>query len=248
MIKKLIINGDDFGLSEGQTLGILKAHRDGILTSTTCLINMPYASQSLEMAKQYPKLGVGLHLALTIGKPVLKTGFSFTDSNGCFKKRDAYDDFVPHPNQEELYQEWKAQIEKFISITGVLPTHLDSHHHVHLLPQCVETAKRLAHEYHLPLRQEKQIDDCYPFARFSEDFYGDGVTLDMLYQIFNYDDDIFEVMCHPAFMDWTIYSQSSYNIQRTKELDLLCHPEIKDYLTQNHIELINYQDIKNMQK
>ena len=67
----------------------------------------------------------------------------------------------------------------------------------------------------------------------------------MLYQIFNYDDEIFEIMCHPAFMDWTIYSQSSYNILRTKELELLCLPEIKDYLHKNHIELINYTQIKN---
>ncbi|RHM60898.1 MULTISPECIES: chitin disaccharide deacetylase [Coprobacillaceae] len=245
MIKKLIVNGDDFGLSEGQTLGILKAHRDGILTSTTCLINMPFASQSLEMAKQYPQLGIGLHLTITIGKPVLKTGLSFTDENGYFKKRGAYDDYEPHPDQDELYQEWKAQIEKFISMTGKLPTHLDSHHHVHLLPQCIEVTKRLADEYHLPMRQDKPLINDYPFARFSEDFYGESVTKDMLYQIFNYDDEIFEIMCHPAFMDWTIYSQSSYNILRTKELELLCLPEIKDYLHKNHIELINYTQIKN---
>lgn len=54
MIKKLIVNADDFGLSEGVCLGILKAHRDGILTSTTCMMNMENIEKYLEMTKAYP--------------------------------------------------------------------------------------------------------------------------------------------------------------------------------------------------
>ena len=49
MIKKLIVNADDFGLSEGVCLGILKAHRDGILTSTTCMMNMENIEKYLEI-------------------------------------------------------------------------------------------------------------------------------------------------------------------------------------------------------
>lgn len=77
MIKRLIVNADDYGLSEGVCLGILKAHRDGILTSTTCMMNMENIEKYLEMTKDYPNLGLGVHLNITVGKPL--TNVSFVD-------------------------------------------------------------------------------------------------------------------------------------------------------------------------
>ena len=70
MIKRLIVNADDYGLSEGVCLRILKAHRDGILTSTTCMMNMENIEKYLEMTKDYPNLGLGVHLNITVGKPL----------------------------------------------------------------------------------------------------------------------------------------------------------------------------------
>ena len=81
MIKKLIVNADDFGLSEGVCLGILKAHRDGILTSTTCMMNMENIEKYLEMTKAYPNLGLGVHLNITVGKPLTKVSFIKEISN-----------------------------------------------------------------------------------------------------------------------------------------------------------------------
>jgi len=59
---KLIINADDFGYSPGQNLGIIKAHANGIVTSTTCLANAPYLDNALFLAKSYPNLGGKLEL------------------------------------------------------------------------------------------------------------------------------------------------------------------------------------------
>ena len=108
MIKRLIVNADDYGLSEGVCLGILKAHRDGILTSTTCMMNMENIEKYLEMTKDYPNLGLGVHLNITVGKPL--TNVSFVDEKGNFKSRDTYTNREAIVSQEELYQEWKAQI------------------------------------------------------------------------------------------------------------------------------------------
>ena len=60
MIKKLIINADDFGMCEGNSLGIVLAHVQGLVSSTT-VMNMPYALWALDKAKAYPKLGIGVH-------------------------------------------------------------------------------------------------------------------------------------------------------------------------------------------
>ena len=74
-----------------------------------------------------------------------------------FKSRDTYTNREAIVSQEELYQEWKAQIEKFIKIMGHKPTHLDSHHHVHLLKSNRDVVLKLAHEYDLPIRQETYL-------------------------------------------------------------------------------------------
>ena len=70
-MKKLIMNADDFGLSEAVNYGILKGFQDGILTSTTIMANMPGFDHAVEMAKQHPEMHIGVHLNLTCYKPLL---------------------------------------------------------------------------------------------------------------------------------------------------------------------------------
>ncbi len=70
MEQRLIINADDFGLCESVNKGIVEAHTKGVLTSTTIMANMPAAEQAVELAKNLPTLGVGVHLNLTNGKPL----------------------------------------------------------------------------------------------------------------------------------------------------------------------------------
>lgn len=240
MVKKLIINADDFGLCDGVTLGILKAHQDGILTSTTCMMNMPHIENYLKLASHFPQLGLGVHLVLTVGKPLTKG--SFCDKNGYFKSRNEYPNQKVIVNQDELYREWKAQIEKFIHLTNHKPTHLDSHHHVHLLPGNRDVALKLAREYDIPLRQESYLQKDFEYVRFQEIFYNQTVSLETINKICHLDDDIFEMMCHPAFVDPYLYNNSSYNIQRIKELDILCSQEAKKIV--ENIELIIYSQIK----
>ena len=246
MINKLIINADDFGMTLGNTLGILLAHKKGILTSTTCMVNMPYAQFALDEAKKYPELGVGIHLVLTVGKPLLEGGKSFTDQNGNFIRPKDYPDGKPHGDEDELYAEWKAQIEKFISMAGCLPTHIDSHHHVHLLPWHRNVVERLSKEYNLPVRQEEKVYNHIPYIPFTEDFYGRYVEMnfDLFKKVCNEHEGALELMCHPALIDQQLYDMSAYSLPRMKELDILTSNDAKDFITNNHIQLINFTQIK----
>ena len=122
MINQLIINADDFGMTQANTIGILVAHSQGVLTSTTCMTNMPYAHFALKQAEKFPDLGVGIHLVLTVGRPLIEGAHSYTDANGNFIRPKDYPDRKPHGDSEELYREWKAQIEKFIEMAGHKPT------------------------------------------------------------------------------------------------------------------------------
>lgn len=244
MIKKLIVNADDFGMTEGNTIGILHAHADGILTSTTCMMNMPFAPFALKQAEKFPKLGVGIHLVLTVGRPLVDGAKSYTDENGNFIRPKDYPDHQPHGDPEELYQEWKAQIELFIKTAGKKPTHIDSHHHVHLLPWHQDVAMRLAREYDVPMRQRDQILDTYEYARCADQMYGDLITYDFMTSELDKEEEIIEYMCHPAYVDQRLYDMTSYCLPRMKELELLRSPEMKKFVADNHIELINYTDLK----
>jgi len=244
MIDKLIINADDFGMSEGTTIGILLAHQKGIVTSTTCMMNMPFTNIALQEAKKYPNLGVGVHLVLTVGKPLIEGFQSFTDKNGNFLRPSDYSDGNPHADLNELYKEWKAQIEKFINITGHKPTHIDSHHHVHLLPWHMKVVEKLAMEYQLPLRQEQQFVNHCEYVACDITFYNKNVDIEYLKKVMEKHNGTLEIMCHPALIDQRLYDMSSYHLLRMKELDILRSQEIKDFIKEHHIELINYSQIK----
>ena len=242
MIKKLIVNADDFGISEGGTIGTLLAHKNGILTSTTCMMNMPYIEKALKLAADYPDLGLGIHFVLTVGRPLVEGAKSFVDENGNFKRPSAYPNDV-HGDEEEVYTEWKAQMEKFIALTGHKPSHIDSHHHVHLLPWHKDVTIRLAKEYDLPIRQREQIIDTYEYVPVTESFYNKGVTYENLIELLSGDGEYLELMTHTALLDQRLYDMSSYNLQRMKELEIITSDKIKNFIKDNHIELINFNDI-----
>ena len=253
MIKRMIVNSDDFGITEGVTIGTIHAHVDGVLTSTTCMMNMPYATFALNLAKDYPDLGVGIHLVFTAGRPLVDGAKSFTDEEGNFRKLGTYKSVregnfslpTTDTDPEELYIEWKAQIEKFIEIAQKLPTHIDSHHHSHMFPNHQEVSIRLAKEYDIPMRQDHQIIDHYEFVRCDGAFYGDSLTNDDLINIIkNNDDETLEIMCHPAYIDQRMMEISSYNLPRATEMAILRSEEVKQFVKDNKVELITYADLK----
>lgn len=243
MINQLIVNADDFGMTQANTIGILVAHKEGIVTSTTCMMNMPYAKFALKQAQHYPQLGVGIHLVLTVGRPLIDGAHSYTDEMGNFIRPKDYPDGKPHGDVNELYREWKAQIEKFIEIAGHKPTHIDSHHHVHLLPWHQEVTKALAKEYDLPIRQRHQIIDTYPYIPVFDKMYDEDVNYQYVTEVLQSHSGALELMCHPAYLDQRLYDMSSYNLPRMKELKFLTSSQIKSFIQENHIELINFSNL-----
>lgn len=145
-MRRLIVNADDFGLSPAVTGGILEAHQSGIVTSTTMLVNFPTADAAAAQALAAPRLGVGVHLNVTSGQPVLRPEEvpSLVGPSGRFR-RDFYS-LRYRIDADELRREWRAQIERFLSL-GLKPTHIDSHHHVHHLPPFLLVTTELAQEY-----------------------------------------------------------------------------------------------------
>lgn len=233
---KLIINADDFGYTRGNTEGILEGYRKGIVRSTTALCNMPWLEYGRDLAKDCPGLGIGVHLTLTLGRSL--TGVkSFTDAQGNFLSKKDIGSAVL--DMEEVYDEWKAQIERYIQVFGHRPTHLDSHHHVHILNENnKKVAMRLGEEYGLFVRC------CGPYE-FVSGFYGPSATEEHLLEILEkHKGNNIEIMVHPGFCDLELYRISSYNTHRVQELSILCSRKVLEYVEKNQIQLTHYEPVE----
>ncbi|MFQ9922834.1 MAG: carbohydrate deacetylase [Beduini sp.] len=250
---RLIVNGDDFGMCEGVTLGILKAHRDGILRSTTMMTGMPFAAQAAQMAKDYPNLGVGLHFNLTAGRPVCdpKEIPSLVEADGSFHSNSWHEKNKKNPqdmvNYEEVYKEYSAQLQRFIELTGHMPDHFDSHHGSSDYPLLHAQLQKLIDQYDVPTRCSFDYIDCnYERPAYFSTFYDKLAAVEYFTEDQDHllEKDLVETMCHPAFVDDFLYTTSSYNVQRTKELSVLCDPRVLEWIKINHVELINFQDLK----
>lgn len=132
MTINLIVNADDYGRTPAISSGIRFAHLHGIVTSTTAMMNMPQVNADLLKAMEdCPHLGLGVHLVLTSGSPVLPAAHlhSLLDEDGRFPSAARFLDFLPTLDPDQVRSEWSAQVERFVKITGRNPDHLDSHHH-----------------------------------------------------------------------------------------------------------------------
>jgi len=137
-MKNLIVNADDFGLSKAVTDAICDSHINGIVTSTTIMVNMPGFDYAANLSKKYPKLGIGLHITLTQGKPISspESVNLLINENGEFfdnlkQRKNLF--FFNSKKYHQLKVEISAQFKKATD-TGIRITHFDSHHHITGLP------------------------------------------------------------------------------------------------------------------
>jgi hopanoid biosynthesis associated protein HpnK len=150
-LKKLIITGDDFGLSLPVNEAIEEAHRRGILTTASLMVGAKATADAVERAKRLPSLKVGLHLVLVDGSPVLAreavpdlvTG---KDELSSHLIRAGINFFFRPTVRQQLEKEIRAQFQAFQD-TGLLLDHVNSHHHIHLHPTVLGLILRVGREY-----------------------------------------------------------------------------------------------------
>jgi len=150
-MKRIIINADDFGLSPCVNEGIVRAHREGILTSATIMANMPGFDQAVDLARANPKLGVGLHLNIVRGRPIVSPGLvtSLVGNDGRFPASAAAVAaklFARQVKPQQLERELRAQVDKALE-AGLRLSHFDSEKNIHILPPFFKVVIRLARDY-----------------------------------------------------------------------------------------------------
>jgi chitin disaccharide deacetylase len=230
--RRLIVNADDFGLSEGVNLGIVQAHREGIVTSASLMVRWAAAEHAVSLASVHPLLGLGIHFDL---------GEWFYDS-GEWKPRYAVADMR---DAVAVQHELDAQLERFERLVGRPPTHLDSHQHVHhdaiVLPIVVAASHRLG----IPVR------GVAPGPSYCGDFYGQdgrgypfpeaisGAALTRIIETLPPGDT--ELACHPGF-DGDL--DTTYRDERAREVAALCDAGVRRAVRASNVELISFAPLR----
>jgi hopanoid biosynthesis associated protein HpnK len=144
-VRRLIINADDFGLTAGVNRAIVEAHEAGIVTSATLMANGLAFGEAVSLARSRPRLGVGCHIVLVDGAPLLPQTATQSlldpgsSTSGTPRFRDGISKFAAlallgRLAPDEIEAEAAMQIGKLQS-SGIAVTHLDSHKHTHIFPQ-----------------------------------------------------------------------------------------------------------------
>ncbi|EPR7691528.1 chitin disaccharide deacetylase [Enterobacter hormaechei] len=245
----LIVNADDFGLSKGQNYGIIEACRRGVVTSTTALINGEAVEHAAQLSRELPELGVGMHFVLTLGLPLSPMpGLTREGQLGKWIWEMAEQDALP---LDEIARELDCQFNRFVDVFGREPTHIDSHHHVHMIPAIFPLVTEFAQRKGVAMRVDREVRGLPDVAvtsteGFSSAFYGDEIDEALFLKVL--DDSAakgersLEVMAHPAFVD-QIVRKSAYCWPRLAELEVLTSASLKYAIAERGYRLGTFRDL-----
>jgi chitin disaccharide deacetylase len=222
-MRYLVVNADDFGASVGVNRGIVESHRRGVVTSASLTVAMPGSEEAAHMSHECPDLSVGLHVCLCDGRsgPIAE----HTDPSAC---RAALE----------------AQLSRFEELIGGRPTHLDSHHHVHVRPRLRPEFQEVADRYRIPLRECSPVRYCSRFyGQWAGEHHPEQVSVVRLIRILETEivAGVTELGCHPGYADPTL--ASSYAAERELELRTLCDDRVRRFLEGSDIELVGFGDL-----
>lgn len=246
-MKRLIVNSDDLGRVHGINTGVFEAHRKGIVTSATAMVNYGPIEEAAALSRENPRMGIGLHVALTGGRTTLPASEvpTLVDSRGL---QPAKPEGLEGARPEEIAAEIEAQFARFVAIFGRRPTHLDSHHHSHRRPDVFEAVCALARREGLPVRNAggSMAADLRALGlrtndAFEEGFFDDGVSVENLVRIIeSLPEGVTELMCHPAHEDAELAASSSYARVRVIELSVLCDPGVRSAIERCGVDLVTF--------
>jgi hopanoid biosynthesis associated protein HpnK len=270
--RRLIINADDFGLSHEVNLAVIRAHTEGVLTTASLMVNEDGFGEAVELARQHPRLGVGLHLSLVCGRSALRQSEipNLVDAQqrlpNCPVSAGMKFFFDPRC-RGQLEREITAQFEKFFD-TGLTLDHVNGHLHFHLHPVVFGIVMKHARRWNV--RQVRLTRD--PFwvnARLSRGRWGYRVSHAAIFALLSarsrgmlakanirHTRNVYGLLQHglvdESFVagllanlpagDSELYSHPSLT-QFKHELDALLSPKAKEIIAGRRIELIRYQDL-----
>ncbi len=261
---KFVVQSDDYGITRASAQGCLHAIRNGIIRNTGLFSNMPWCEEVVEWIRPYLNdIAFGIDLNASTGPSVLPHAQvpTLTHENGMFlgsrenraldTDENNHDHLADH--YDELYAEFDAQIQKFVKVVGKLPDYI--HNHAYGTKTTERVTRDLVKKYGLPdstTLMEKtgtKVADSMgwyvmggPEAQLTEDL--------KTYLLENrghfLEKDIAYLVTHCGYCDAELFQLSSFNTCRVKDVEAVTSEEVRQWVKDNNIELITFNDIRDM--
>jgi hopanoid biosynthesis associated protein HpnK len=271
-VRRLIVNADDFGLHPGINAGILKGHRDGIVTSTSLSPNGVAFADAVARALGAPELAVGVHLTLVGEAPVSEAALLPTLApDGRLPKHFTtlfHRLLLRRIREEEIERELDAQVARVVD-AGIRVSHLDSHQHVHLHPALLPIVLRVAGRF--GVRAVRAASELYPlrglkpallflFARHgAQRIRGAGLRTadacvglvetgrlaeaDLEALVVGLPAGTTELVCHPGLDDAAIGAAYEWGFRWESETAALTSRRVREIVEGRDVRLISYHEL-----
>lgn len=261
---KLVVQSDDYGITRAAACGALHGIKNGIVRNTGLFANMPWAEEVTEWIRPYlDQIAFGIDLNASTGPSVLPHEQIpvLTHENGMFlgsrenraldTEENGFDHLAAH--YDELYAEFDAQIRRYIELVGKTPDYI--HNHAYGTKTTEKVTADLVKKYGCPdsttLMKISGADigtmmGWYqmgpPEVQLTEDLKAFLIEdkADLLSR------DIAYLVTHCGYCDAELFALSSFNTCRVKDLEALTSDEVKQWVRDNQIELITFNDIRNL--
>ncbi|NQT22489.1 MAG: ChbG/HpnK family deacetylase [Candidatus Omnitrophica bacterium] len=262
-MKKLIINADDFGISESINKGIIDAYKKGTVSDISLMAEGDAYDHAVEVAKENGIRNIGVHIVLSSGESISDRYYKFPWKSvlGMVKSSD-------------LRNRIKNQILT-ISNSGFNLTHLDSHQHAHMWPSIMKVFVQLAKEFNIKFVRNPGTEKIYDIfdlkdslrtlclrgaSAFSKNILvGAGIKCNdyfcghfyagkldktrLLMMLSDMRDGVTELSCHPGYLTDEVSRKYWWHSNCENELKALLDPEIQQAVKANNIELVSYADL-----
>lgn len=259
--KRLIVNADDFGMSHSIDEGVIAGFRKGIITQASIVANGSHFEEAVKLANRL-EVPLGIHINLTEGEPCANGNESLVNAEGRFRGKSSFiaRTLLGLTSAGEVRREIESQIQKCLN-AGIRPIRIDSHHHVHLLPQLQHIFQQVMEKYSIfdvrwiswprfsvgnfwgTIQQLTARWVSGPGLRSSDvqtsqHFWGlelyraENKTKSLVEILENLPDGLNELMCHPE-------AGGNPGRPRQQELTALCSPPVFSVIDRRKIELVD---------
>lgn len=250
-MKQMMIRADDLGYSEGVNYGIEKAVKDGVINNVGFMVNMPATMRGYNLIKD-EDISLGLHCNISAGYPLCdpKTIPSLVWEDGHFKGSKDYNHANPDlVDLDDAIKEVEAQLERFREITGKDPDYFEGHA---VDSKNFNEALRIVAERNNLLYQPVDLDGGTVNVGKAKI----RMCMDSMNPNYNpmeffkkieaeqKDDEISLMICHPGYLDEFIINNSSLLRPRPKETEFACSEELKQFIEEQDIDLVQYRNIQ----
>lgn len=255
---KLLVQSDDYGISRAPAQGCLHGIRNGVVGTTGLFANMPWTEECVDWIRpELGKIGFGIDLNMPTGPSVLgheklphitkEDGMFFSSKENHSMDTDENNHDHLSQYRDEVFAEFKAQIERYIKLVGHKPDYI--HGHAYGTQTTWQSIHDLAVEYHTPCSME--LGPRVKSAGMGWYAYGDSAMQlkgDLKNYIISDHDHLLEaeygyLISHCGYVDNDLVNLSSFNTCRVRDLEALTSDEVKQWAADNNVELITFNDL-----